>query len=111
LLWSGPTGPCRPQETLYGCLDSIALQALFLEDYTAVSLTVEGLQVDNQLEHAGFPVVLRPRAVPHKRRDDGRKFALPGQSDHTHAHSLTSRWMLMTRRVPPTEGGLVVVVI
>ena len=52
---------------------------MYLYPVGQVSLTVEKLQVDNQLEHAGFAVVLRPRALPPKRRDDGRIFSLPGK--------------------------------
>ena len=41
---------------------------------------MEGLQVDNQLENAGFPVVLSPRPIPTKSRDDRRQLVLAGLS-------------------------------
>ena len=46
-----------------------------------VSLTIEGLQVDNQLENGGFAVVVRPRSIPSKRREDGHLLILPGKND------------------------------
>ena len=61
----------RPQETLYASLEHVNLVADLTPAHLTVGLTVEGLQVDNQLENAGYAVVLAPRAiVPPKRRAD-----------------------------------------
>ncbi len=61
----------KPQETLYASLDHINLRTDLASEHLTVGLTVEGIQLDNQLENAGYTVVLAPRAVPAKRGESG----------------------------------------
>lgn len=72
----------KPRETLYASFEHVSLLADITPAHVTVGLTVEGLQVDNQLENAGYAVVLAPRAVAPKRRGDGQHqqqmLALPG---------------------------------
>lgn len=73
----------RPQETLYASFEHVSLVADITPAHVTVGLTVEGLQVDNQLENAGYAVVLAPRTVAAKRRGDGQQqqqqmLVLPG---------------------------------
>ena len=69
----------KPQETLYGSLDHLQLRTDVTDEHLTLSLTVEGLQIDNQLENAGFAVLVQPRAIPSKRREDGHLLILPGK--------------------------------
>jgi hypothetical protein len=81
----------RPQETLYASLEHVNLMADLTPAHVTVSLTVEGLQVDNQLENAGYAVVLAPRAIAPKQRrgDDGRKQQQQQQQQQQHQPLLT----------------------
>lgn len=67
----------KPQETLYASLEHVSLVADLTPAHLTVSLTVEGMQVDNQLENAGYAVVLAPRSIApkqqHRRGEEGRQ--------------------------------------